>query len=230
MTTTKKLFQEITQPQDKARILTHLSIEQAGLLSRVRPGVEFNTNARVWTPPFRLEVQAPEQVKLGIHPVTVQFDSKNERYFSKVQLSFDDWKLYYLFFDPIYRLQRRQYQRLKIPQKTKNHVFIMRANEAVWNEECEMIDISQGGCSLRTTYRTLEIPPQAVLLLDIQMADHVPFLQIATVCYKRAEKYEGRSVVRIGLKFHPHPKTDPLINSLVQSLAFEVFSQSVKKS
>lgn len=228
-TNTKKLFQEISQPQDKARILTQISQDQTDIVTRIRVGAEFYTQARIWTPPFRLEVSTPD-VKLDLHPLIVQFDSKEERYFSKVQLSFDDWKVYYLFFDPIFRLQRRQHQRLKIPQKIKNRVFIMRVNEAVWNEDCEMIDISQGGCSLRTSYRSLEMPHQAVLLLDIQIGGRPPFLQIATICYKRAEKYQGRSVVRVGLKFHPHPKTDAQVKDLVQNLAFEVFSQSLKKS
>lgn len=219
----KKLFQELPGSQDKARILSIVTQDRATIKARLNRTAEFETTPVVWTPPQRLEVKAPT-LRLGLQSLTVQFDSRGERYFSRVQLAFDDWKLYFVFTEPIYRLQRREYQRLKLPVKYKNRVLLMQVNDKVWNEECEMIDVSLGGCSLRISYSALEIPTGSVVMMDLQAGDHPSFMQIGMICYKRPEKYLGRSVIRMGIKFRPHPKYSLHLQSLVQNLSIDLFT------
>ena len=227
---TKKIFQEIVSAQDKARIMTQLTEDRSPIRAKVNRTSEFITKPVHFLPPSRLEVEAPS-LKLGLQKITVQFDSRDERYFSTVDLAFDDWKLFFSFGSPIYRLQRRQYQRLKIPAKYINRVLLMNVNEELWNEECEVLDMSLGGCSLKLSYRSIDIPVGAVLLLDLKVGNTPQFIVIGQVCYKRLEKIDGKNKLKIGVQFRPHPKYSLHLQSVVQDLAVEIFSNwSQRKS
>lgn len=224
MKNNSKLFQEISDVQKKSSLLSALVSDMTEIIARTNKKIEFRVRAQNWNPPFRLEVQSVhEQVKLGIESLIIQFDYRGERYFSKVELAFDDWKLFFVFVSPIYRLQRRQHRRFKIPKKMNAQAFLMRANEQLRNEQCDLIDISEGGCSLRLSYDALEIPHQAVTLLDLHLANFESFLQIGRVRYKRAEKNNGRSVVRMGIEFQKNKKSEEKIKMLIDLLAVELF-------
>jgi len=219
-----KLFQEISDVQKKSTLLDAIAHDKCEIVARTSKKVEFAVNAQGWNPPFRLEVKSiHEQVKLGLESLIIQFDFRGERYFSKVELAFDDWKLFIIFVSPIYRLQRRQHRRFKIPRKMKTQAFLMRANEQLRNEQCELIDISEGGCSLRLSYDALEIPHQAVTLLDLRLAKFESFMQIGKVRYKRAEKNNGRSVVRMGIEFQKNPKSNEKLKNIINLLSLELF-------
>lgn len=224
MKNNSKLFQEISDVQKKSSLLNALVGDRNEIIARTNKKVEFVVRAQNWSPPFRLEVKSiHEQVKLGLEGLIVQFDHRGERYFSKVELAFDDWKLFFVFVNPVYRLQRRQHRRFKIPRKMKTQAFLMRANEQLRNEQCELIDISEGGCSLRLSYDALEIPHQAITLLDLRLAKFESFMQIGRVRYKRAEKNNGRSVVRMGIEFQNNKKTEEKLNKFINLLSMELF-------
>lgn len=223
MAAQSKLFQSIEDLDKKSLILTRLASEKQGLVVRTNKRVEFEARAEIWKPPFRLQVHPHQDVRLGLESVTTQFDLNGERYFSRTDVAFDDWKLYFIFTNPLYRLQRRQHRRLKIPKNFSNQAFLMRANERVWNEQSELIDISDGGCSLRLSYDALEVPHRAVLLLDIKVGDYESFMQVGHVCYKRTEKFNGRSVVRMGIQFHPRPKSEVVLQKVLGAISAELF-------
>lgn len=219
----KKLFQQIISAQDRLRILAQITSDKSLIHARVNNSTEFKTQPIQFLPPNRMQVESPS-VKLGIQSVTVQFDCREERYFSKVDLAFEDWKLFFIFQNPLFRLQRRQYQRLKLPEKYVNRVLLMNVNDELWNEECEALDISLGGCSLSLSYRCVDIPVGAVLMLDIQIGNTPSFILIGQVCYRRLEKIAGKNKVKIGVQFRPHPKYSLQIQTVVQDLAAEIFS------
>lgn len=100
----------------------------------------------------------------------------------------------------------------------------MKVNEETWNQECEILDISLDGCSLKLPYKSLEIPHGAFIMLDIQMGTQPPFMHIGQVRYKRLEKFEGRSMVRVGIQFQHSPKFDQNLNSAVQAFAVDLFT------
>lgn len=218
-----KLFQEISDIDKKSSLLGALARDKVTIKARTYKKVEFEVHAQNWNAPFRLEVKTSQQVKLGLESLIVQFDYKGERYFSKVELAFDDWKLFFIFVSPIFRLQRRQHRRFKIPKKMKNQAFLMRTNEQLRNEQCELIDISEGGCSLRLSYDALEVPHHALTLLDLRLGNFDSFMQIGKVCYKRAEKNNGRSVVRMGIEFKKNPKTELILQNVINVLSMELF-------
>lgn len=220
----KKLFQEIFSAQEKVRLISQVQAQGIPITARVNKKTEFITKAVNWLPPMRLEVSAPANIKLGLQTLTIQFDYKQERYFSTVDLAFDDWKLFFILSGPLYRLQRRQYQRLRVPAKYKNSVLLMNVNEKVWNEECEVIDLSLGGCSLKLSYQSIDIPLGAYLMFDIKLGDNPPLIQIGKVCYKNLEKFDGKSRVKLGIQFRPHPKYAALLQTVVQNLAADIFS------
>lgn len=222
--TQRKLFQEVFGIQDKIQILGKVAEQRVSIKAKVGKGIEFVTTGLRWYSPIRMEVVSPPNLKLGLQKLTLQFDYKQERYFTFVDLAFDDWKLFFVFTYPLYRLQRRQYQRLLTPYKYPNRVLLMKVNEDVWNQECEILDMSLDGCSLKLPYSSLEIPPQAIVMLDIQLGAHAPFIHIGQVRYKRLEKFEGKSMVRIGVQFQHHPKFDQSLNSAVQAMAIDLFT------
>lgn len=224
MKNNSKLFQEISDVQKKSSLLTALAKESNIIKARTNKKVEFEVQAQGWNPPFRLQVKyINTPVKLGLESLIIQFDHRGERYFSKVELAFDDWKLYFIFVSPIYRLQRRQHRRFKIPKKIKTQAFLMRANDQLRNEQCELIDISEGGCSLRLSYEALEIPHQAVTLIDLRLAKFESFMQIGTVRYKKAEKVNGRSLVRMGIQFQNQARTEQKIKNIINFLSLDLF-------
>ncbi len=225
-----KLFQEILSPQDKSRILSLLVESQSEITARLSAKTEFTTQTVKWAPPLRLEVEPPPDIKLGLGILTVQFDCHNERYFSKVEVAFDDWKLYFLFHQPLYRLQRRQYQRLKIPSHYRNRVLLMNINEKVWNEECELVDISLSGCSLNLSYRNMDIQVGDILMVDIKLGDHPSFIQIGRVCYRELMKIKNENRIKVGVQFRPHPKYALHLKSAVQNLAIDLFTNWSQKN
>lgn len=218
-----KLFQEIEDLERKSQILVHLKDLKGDILVRTKMRTEFHARAESWQPPFRLQAHPQQDVRLGLEVVTVQFDLKGERYFSRTDVAFDDWKFFLVFHNPIYRLQRREHRRYVIPKSMNNRAFLMRTNERVWNEQTELVDISQGGCSLRLSYDALEIPHRAVALLDIQVGENESFMQMGYVCYKKTEKFNGRSVVRMGIQFRPLPSSELILNKVIQSVSTELF-------
>jgi hypothetical protein len=220
----QKIFQEIVGTQEKISILTQVVNQGIPIRARVQPEVEFITKGLRWSSPVRMLVEAPEGLKLGLQRVTLQFDLNRERYFTMADLAYDDWKLYFLCSHPIHRLQRRSYQRLFLPWRYPNRVLLMRVNEEIWNQECELIDISLGGCSLKLPYRALDIPNNAFLMLDINIGPATPFLHIAQVRYKRLDKYEGKSMVRLGLQFQHHPKFDFPLKEAIQTFTSDLFT------
>ena len=226
----KKLFQEITSAQDKVRVISQVFTDGIPLVVRVKQNLEFKTKGLNWLPPMRLEVEAaPQEIKLGLQELTVQFDCNDERYFSRVGLAFDDWKLFFIFSRSLFRLQRRQYQRLKIPAKYPNRAFLMNVNEELWNEECEILDLSLGGCSLKLSYRSIDIPVGAVIMMDMQVGNSPSFIVIGQVCYKQLQKFNGISKVKIGVQFRPHPKYAKSLQDVVQKLAADIFSSWSKR-
>ncbi len=225
----KKLFQEIVSYPDKVKVINQVFDDKTAIVARVNSKIEFRTQALNWLPPMRLEVKAPTSVKLGLQELTLQFDVRDERYFSRVGLAFDDWKLFFIFATPIFRLQRRQYQRLKIPAKYSNKAFLMNVNEVLWNEECQIADISLGGCSLMLSYRSIDIPVGAAIIMDMQIGDNPSFIVIGKVCYKQLQKFGGNSKVKIGVQFRPHPKYSEKIQTVVQKLASDIFSSWTKR-
>ena len=224
MSRSTKLFQEIEDLEKKSQILSRMADGKLSATVRTKSRIEFDAKAELWKPPFRLQVKPMHDVRLGLESVTVRFDLLGERYFSRTELAFDDWKLYLIFLNPLYRLQRRQHRRIKIPRNTKNQAFLMRSNEDVWNEQCEIIDLSEGGCSLRLSYDALEIPHRSVVLVDLKLADFDSFMQMGYVCYKRAEKHNGRSVVRMGIQFHHRKSSEQVLNRVLGHLASELFN------
>lgn len=219
-----KLFQEVQNPEDKLRLLSDVSSLSLPLKVRVSDKVTFETRSKAWAPPNRMEVTAPNQIKLGLQELTVQFDCHDERYFSRVDLAFDDWKLFFLFTKALYRLQRRQYQRLRIPVNYPNQTFLMSVNNELWNEQCEILDMSLGGCSLNLSYRSLNLPIGAVLMLDMKVGEVPSTVVIGQVCYKRLQKMNGQSRVKIGVQFRPHPKYSSILELIIQRLAVDIFS------
>jgi hypothetical protein len=220
----EKLFQEIEDLEKKSQILSRFAQGKLPATVRTKNRIEFEGRAELWQPPFRLQVKPMHDVRLGLESVTVRFDYLGERYFSRTDLAFDDWKLFLIFLNPLYRLQRRQHRRLKIPRPMKNQGFLMRSNENIWNEQCEVIDLSEGGCSLRLSYDALEIPHRAVVLVDLKIGDFDSFMQMGYVCYKRAEKHNGRSVVRMGVEFHHRQSSDQILSQVLGHLASELFN------
>jgi len=219
-----KIFQEISDVEKKSVLLASLAREAVTIKARTFKKIEFEAYAQSWNPPFRLEVKPTvKDLKLGLESLIIQFDFKDERYFSKVELAFDDWKLFFIFVSPLYRLQRRQYRRFKIPKKMNNEVFLMRTNDQLRNEQCEIIDISEGGCSLRVSYDSLEIPHQAIALIDLRLGKMDSFLQMGRVRYKKAEKWNGRSVVRMGIEFKKNAKSDQQLQKVINLLSTDLF-------
>ncbi|MFN8846199.1 MAG: PilZ domain-containing protein [Bdellovibrionales bacterium] len=227
MNRSEKLFQEIEDLEKKSQILRRFTAEKLSLTVRAKNRVEFEARAEVWNPPFRLQIKPIQDVRLGIETVTVRFDFLGERYFSRTELGFDDWKLFLIFLNPLYRLQQRQHRRFKIPRLMKNQAFLMRANETVWNEQCELIDLSQGGCSLRLSHKALEISQQSVVLLDLKLGDFDSFIQMGYVRYIKAEKHNGRQVVRMGIEFHHRKSIEPVLNHVLEHLTTEIFNSWV---
>jgi PilZ domain len=220
---TKKLFQKIISPRDKLRILDQVAANQIELRARVNNSTEFKTKPKSWLRPLRMEVEAP-RLKLGLESLTIQFESEDERYFSTVELAFDDWKIYFVFSGPLYRLQRRQYQRLQIPSRYENRVLIMNVDDVLWNDECQALDLSLGGCSLNVSYRSIDILVGSVVMMDIKIGNSPSFVVIGVVCYKRPVKINGKSKLKIGVQFRPHPKYTLQLQTVVQTLAVDIFS------
>ncbi len=225
LTSSKKLFQEHSNLEDKSLILSHVYHDGTPIKVRTDEGRELKVGVAEWVPPFRMRIKSRDSSWAASQKFIIQFDNRDERYFARVHLDQSQGHLDFIFAEPLYRLQRRQYQRLQLPLRYKNKVFIMRVNKEVWNEESMMIDLSLGGCSLRTTLRSLEIPTGAFLMLDISVGEGKSFLQMGQVCYKRVERYLGRNIIRMGIRFHAHPKSDFPLHTLVQNLALDLFGK-----
>lgn len=225
-----KLFQEISELDQKSEILSFLARDLSDIKARVGSTFNYVLKAQVWNPPFRLEVMSADPIRFGNRPVTLQFDSRGDRYFAKVNVVEQNHKVYFVFADPIYKLQRRQYRRLRIPKRFNNQAFLMRANDQLRNEQCELIDLSDGGCSLRLSTAALKIADGAVILMDLRLGSVPSFMQIGKVCYKKSEKHLSRSVIRVGVQFQKHPKSDGFLKSAMAAVSVDIFESWFQQS
>ncbi len=227
---TPKLFQEISDLDQKAEILSFLARDLSDIKARVEYSFNYVLRSQEWNPPFRLEVMSAEPIRFGSRPVTVQFDSRGDRYFAKVDVVEQNHKVYFVFVNPIYKFQRRQHRRLRIPKRFNNQAFLMRANDQLWNEQCELIDLSDGGCSLRLSYAALDIAHSAVVLMDLRLGAVPSFMQIGKVCYKKSEKHLSRSVIRVGIQFQKHPKSDAFLKAAMAAVSVDIFESWFQRS
>jgi hypothetical protein len=225
----KKVFQEILSTTDRTQIISQAVAQNVDFSVRLNPTTEFKTKALKLVSPKQVEFKPPENLKLSLQQVIVQFDDKQERYYAKADLAFDDWKVFFIFSGALFRLHRRQYQRLKIPAHFKNRILLLNVNDEVWNEECDIHDLSLGGCSLTLTYRNLDIPIGAIVMLELKIGDYRPFFQIGQICYKHLDKIEGKSKLKVGIQFRPLPKYSLHLQSVVQGLALDIFSSWSQK-
>ncbi len=227
----KKLFQEIVNSHDIKRILSEVISDGVELVVRINDNTEIKMKGLFLFPDMRMLIILPasSNQNSNFHDLTIQFDSRDERYFSRASLKTSEGQSFLLFLNPLYRLQRRQYQRLRIPPRYTNHAFLMNVNHELWNEECEVLDLSLDGCSLKLSQRGLEILIGSLVMLDMQIGTAPSLVVIGQICYKHPLKLKGQYKVKVGIRFRPHPQYSVKLHSIVQKLATDIFSNWSKR-
>lgn len=146
MGSTQGIFTLVSDPKDKAKVLEDLVRYSADIkVKALEPKSDvFLVNARTITGNDLLcKVMGPGFLEPGFQQVIAQFHLAEQKYISQVKAKLNEGFLTLNFSAPIYRVQRREDFRLRLPLSFKGRMIFLNDDSPV---NCRLIDMSAGGC------------------------------------------------------------------------------------
>ncbi len=174
-----------------------------------------------WIPPFKLQITYPEGPRpLLQKTIPAQFNCRGEKYFAMVFVQDVGGQFFLVVEGSIYKVQRRQSFRLKLPSDYPMQVLLFEMNGHRMNDKVKLLDLSEGGCSLQVPMH-LASSMGAYIGLDIKIGARAAFIQYGHVRYLKTDKTH----VRFGVQFDQNKTVNSGLFSLVRDLYVELFSK-----
>jgi hypothetical protein len=178
-----------------------------------------------WVPPFKVLITYPD----GPRPIVkkaipIQFNSRGEKYFAQAYTQDTGSHFFLVVEGPVYRVQRRQSFRLRLPTDYPMRVELFEMNGHRMNEKIKLLDISEGGCSLSVPL-SLASSMGAYIGLNVKIGARPPFVQFGHVRYLKADKLQ----VRFGVKFDQNKELNSDLFNLTRDLYVELFSKWARR-
>jgi hypothetical protein len=215
------IFQPIPRSPERDQILADAAMAGVDVLVKFSESQVLVAKALKWVPPFKLQLAYPE----GLRPVVqnlipVQFASRGDKYFAQAFIQDTGTHLFLVMEGPIFKVQRRQSFRLRLPDDYPMKVLLFEMNGHKMNENAKLLDLSEGGCSL-TVPRSLAQSMGAYIGLNIKIGARPAFVQFGHVRYLKEEKDH----VRFGVQFDQENKLNADLFNLTRDLYVELFSK-----
>lgn len=220
-------FQLISDPSEKVKIISDLVACHGEVLVK---SILANTTAVPADPilfrgsELTVKPKAAIQFKKEERALIVQFSIGAQKYISQVEFQTTGETLKLSMAYKLFRVQRRDFYRLKLPIGFRGKLFVPELNGIKFNQDFHLIDISGGGCKIELPGVEINFPPQTFpCVLKIPGRPDVSLMGVARYQHKIPVRPEIRW---IGIQFVQ--QTEPQRNSLaalVMDLYREIFSR-----
>jgi hypothetical protein len=220
-----RIFQPIPRSHERDSILADAAAGIVDVYVKFSDKQTLLAKALKWVPPFKLQITYPE----GLRPVLqkaipIHFNSRGEKYFAQAFTQDTGTHFFLVIEGPLYKVQRRQSFRLKLPSDYPMKVDLFEMNGHRMNEKARLLDLSEGGCSLSVPL-SLASSMGAFIGLNIKIGARPAFVQYGHVRYLKADK----SQVRFGVKFDQNSERNSDLFNLTRDLYVELFSKWARR-
>ncbi len=159
-------FQLVSDPTEKMKLLYDLAEGKRDILCK-----SIDTKATLFLAEAVTVIGSYLMVrpkKLGVvnhneDDLIIQFQLGNQKYISQVQFKQSDDLLALSMSRKLFRVQRREFYRLRLPNNYRGTLAIEMIDKQVIQRAFQLIDLSGGGCKI-------EVPP-----VDVSIKSGIPF-------------------------------------------------------
>ncbi len=220
-----RIFQPIPRSHERDIILADAAEGVVDIFVKFSESQTLLAKILKWFPPFKLQITYPEGPRpLVKKEITIQFNCRGEKYFAQAFTQDSGTQFFLVIEGPIYKVQRRQSFRLKLPGDYPMKANIFEMNGHRMNETIRVLDLSEGGCSLSVPL-ALAGSMGAFIGLNIKIGARPAFVQYGHVRYLKAEK----PYVRFGVKFDQNKDLNSDLFNLTRDLYVELFSKWARR-
>lgn len=222
-------FQLISDPSEKVKIISDLVACKGEIILKTLAA----TSMPFYADPviFRgseLTIKPKKPVQLGKDEssLIVQFSIGAQKYISQVECEIRGDSLALSMAYKLFRVQRREFYRLKLPVGFRGKFFVPELHGVKFNQAFHLIDISGGGCKVELPGVEVNFPVSQPFqgILKIPGREDISVMGIARYQHKIPVRPEIRW---IGIQFVQ--QTEPQRNglaALVMDLYREIFSRT----
>ena len=221
MSREQKVFQTIPRSVERDLLLAEFASQNCDVYIKFSDSKTLLTKIKKWIPPFKLQLNYPA----GLRPLVqsqlcIQINERGDRYFAQAFVQDTGSEFYLVIEGPIYKVQRRQSFRLRLPQDypAVNTVFELNGHQV--NEKAKLIDISEGGCSAEVPLH-LGCEMGSYIGLKMKIGSRAEFIEYGHITYSKIVKDK----FQLGIKFVRNQNTNSELFSLVRDLYVELFSK-----
>ena len=221
MSREQKVFQTIPRSPERDHLLSEFASQNCDVYIKFSDSKTALTKIKKWIPPFKLQLNYPSGLRpLVQNQLSIQINDRGDRYFAQAYIQDTGTEFYLVIEGPIYKVQRRQSFRLRLPQDYPaiNTVFELNGHKV--NEKAKLIDISEGGCSTEVPL-SLECEMGSHIGLKMKIGSRAEFIEYGHITYSKIVKDK----FQLGIKFTRNLDTDSELFSLVRDLYVELFSK-----
>ena len=220
-----RIFQPIPRSPERDAILQDAALGVVDVFVKFSDQRTLLAKVLKWVPPFKLQITYPEGPRpLVKKAIPLHFNSRGEKYFAQAFTQDTGTHFFLVIEGPIYKVQRRQSFRLKLPSDYPMKIDLFEMNGHRMNEKARLLDLSEGGCSLSVPL-SLASSMGAFIGLNIKIGARPAFIQYGHVRYLKADK----SHVRFGVKFDQNKELNSDLFNLTRELYVELFSKWARR-
>lgn len=221
----QRIFQPILTSSEKDSVFIEVAASGAHVYIKLGPNKIVCAKALKWISPFKLQVQYPEGPRPLVQgAICIQVECHGEKYFAQAMIQENGSQFFLVVDGPIYKVQRRQSFRLKLPTDYPAEAHIFELNGHGLKEQIRVLDISEGGCSLAVSPVFSDIM-SAYIGINIKIGNRPTFTLYGHVRYLKSEKYR----VRLGVKFDQDKQKSSELFNLTRDLYVELFSKWARR-
>lgn len=220
-----RIFHPIPRSRERDQILADAADSVVDVYVKFSNTQTLLAKALKFIAPFKLQITYPEGPRpLVQKTITIQFNARGEKYFAQAYTQDTGNQFFLVIEGPLFKVQRRQSFRLKLPSDypMQGHLFEMNGHRM--NEKIQLLDISEGGCSLFAP-KSLAGSMGAYIGLTVKIGSRASFVQHGHVRYLKAEKNN----VRFGVKFDEKSGLNADLFNLTRDLYVELFSKWARR-
>jgi hypothetical protein len=221
MSSETRVFQPIPRSAERDLILLEFAMNSAEVFIKFTEQSTLLSKAKAWKAPFKLQLTYPSSPRpLVQKQVPVQVNFRGDRYFMMAFVQDTGTEFYLVIEGPLYKVQRRQSFRLKLPSDYPAVVHAFELNGLKTNTRCKILDLSEGGCSLLVPAH-LACQMGSHIGLRLKMGPRDEFMEYGHITYSKFEKDQ----IRLGIRFIRPAGSDSALFTLVRDLYVELFSK-----
>jgi hypothetical protein len=220
-----RIFQPIPRSHERDLILADSAETAVDIFVKFSQNQTLLAKALKWVPPFKMKITYPEGPRpILTKAIPIHFTNRGKKYFAQAFVQDTGNQFFLVIEGPLFKVQRRQSFRLKLPGEYPMKVQLFEMNGHKMDESSRLIDISEGGCSLSVPL-SLAGSMGAYIGLHIKIGSRPAFVQFGHVRYLKAEK----SHVRFGVKFDQNKEQNADLFNLTRDLYVELFSKWARR-